>query len=429
MYTREEILNNYKNVDFPESFFDELVLNNKRALFYDKSKQPSTSQTKDTSKISQSYVLPWRIVQQKNYHMNNNQNKLEFVRGANFTPPTPKEPLIEIKVDNFQKIYDKYSIPLDKKIIYLKSKNNILGPFNFEELQNMYKNKKFDSNYEFRTIDLFTFNDEDPFCFYSVKNINEDNWTDELVDSPNLEYTELFTKVKELLDATKKRKIEINELNDEIDDLKGQNEEKDNKINDLTKEIESLNKELLKQKKLLKQKEKEEDEKEEKKDEEKEEKKEKKEKIEIIEVEKKVIYNNNEDDDEDENEEVIEEEKIEIIKPKVLDMGGEWEVAGKKKKKVEKIQEDPKKIVGLPSKKEGAKNNTDSLTKTSGSNKPKKNKNSGEELLDTLKPKKKEIIKDEGELSTTEFKEVKGKGKKKNKKQFESTNISLGFKY
>ena len=110
-------------------------------------------------------------------------------------------------------------------------------------------------------------------------------------------------------------------------------------------------------------------------------------------------------------------------------MGGEWEVAGKKKKKVEKIQEDPKKIVGLPSKKEGAKNNTDSLTKTSGSNKPKKNKNSGEELLDTLKPKKKEIIKDEGELSTTEFKEVKGKGKKKNKKQFESTNISLGFKY
>ena len=107
---------------------------------------------------------------------------------------------------------------------YLKSKNSILGPFNFEELQNMYKNKKFDSNYEFRTIDLFTFNDEDPFCFYSVKNINEDNWTDELVDSPNLEYTELFTKVKELLDATKKRKIEINELNDEIDDLKGQNE-------------------------------------------------------------------------------------------------------------------------------------------------------------------------------------------------------------
>ncbi len=421
MYSREEILNNYKKADFPESFFDELVFKNKNALFYDESKQPSSSQTKEISKLSQSYVLPWRIVQQKNYHMNNNQNKLEFVRGANFTPSTPKEPSIEIKVDNFHKIYDKFSIPLDKKIIYLKSKNNILGPFNFEELQNMYKNKKFDSNYDFRTIDLFTFNDEDPFSFYSVKNINEENWTDELIDSPNLEYTELFPKVKELLEATKKRKIEINELNDEIDELKGQSKEKDNKINDLTKEIELLNKELLKQKELLKLKEKEEDEKEQKKDEEKEQKKEK---IDIIEIEKKVIYNNNEDDDE-----IIEEEKIEIIKPKVLDMGGEWEVAGKKKKKVEKIQEDQKKVVVLPSKKGGAKNNTDNLTKTSGSNKTKKNKNSGEELLDMLKPKKKEIIKEEGELSTTEFKEVKGKGKKKNKKQFESTNISLGFKY
>ena len=46
-----------------------------------------------------------------------------------------------------------------------------------------------------------------------------------------------------------------------------------------------------------------------------------------------------------------------------------------------------------------------------------------------LKPKKKEVPKEENELSTTEFKEVKGKGKKKNKKQFENMNVSLGFKY
>ena len=327
MYTREEILNKYKNTDFPKSLFDENVLNNKDILFYNESKKPLSSQTKDTSLLSQSYVIPWRILQQKNYHTNNNnQNKKEFIRGGNYTPPTPKEPLIEIKTDNFKKIYDKYSIPLEKKLIYLKNKNNMLGPFNYEELQNLYKNKKFDSNYEFRPIDLFSFNEEDTFSFYPVKNINEDDWADEMVDSPNLEYTELFTKVKNLLEATKKRKAEVNELNNEIDELKEKNEEKDNTINELTKEIEKLKKELLKQKESLEQTEEEKSEKNE----------DKNEKIEIIEIEKKVIYKKNEDNDDDDEDEKIVEEKIEIIKPKVLDMGGEWEVAGKKKKKSRK---------------------------------------------------------------------------------------------
>ncbi len=69
------------------------------------------------------------------------------------------------------------------------------------------------------------------------------------------------------------------------------------------------------------------------------------------------------------------------------------------------------------------------MIKIPGSNKIKKNKFSGEDLVDMLKPKKKEIPKEERELSTTEFKEVKGKGKKKNKKQFENTNVKFGFKY
>ena len=116
-------------------------------------------------------------------------------------------------------------------------------------------------------------------------------------------------------------------------------------------------------------------------------------------------------------------------------MGEKWEIPKKKKKKVEKKVEEPKVIIGLSTKKSGGiKNNADSLIKLPGSNKSKKNNQiSGQELVDLLKPKKKdvpkEIPKDEGELSTTEFKEVKGKGKKKNKKQFENTNISLGFKY
>ena len=432
MFTREEILNNYKKVDFPKSLFDDTVLKNKDTLFYNNSKPPLSSQPKDVSALSQSYVLPWRILQQKNIHPNNN-NKIEFVRGGNFTPSIQKEPTIEIKIENFKYLYNKYSIPLEKKIIYLKHKynNNILGPFNYEELQSMYKDKKYDSNFEFKTIDIYAFAEEDQSNFYSIKNINEENWAEEIVDNPLLEYTELFIKVKELLDGTKKRKIEIKELNEEIEELKAKNIEKDEKIFELTKQLKKLTDDLSLQKQLSKEKEEElsykkneinnneEDKKEE------DEKEEIKEKVEIdykhkIEIKK---------DEEDEKEVVEEEEKI-VIQPKVLDMGEKWEVAGsKRKKKVEKVQEDPKKIVGLPTKKGDIKNNADSLIKMPGSNKGKKNQVSGDELVDMLKPKKKEVPKNEGELSTTEFKEVKGKGKKKNKKQFESTNVSLGFKY
>ena len=432
MFTREEILNNYKKVDFPKSLFDDTVLKSKDTLFYNNSKPPLSSQPKDVSALSQSYVLPWRILQQKNIHPNNN-NKIEFVRGGNFTPSVQKEPTIEIKIENFKFLYDKYSIPLEKKIIYLKNKynNNILGPFNYEELQSMYKDKKYDSNFEFKTIDIYAFAEEDQSNFYSIKNINEENWAEEIVDNPLLEYTELFIKVKELLDGTKKRKIEIKELKEEIEELKAKNIEKDENIFELKKQLKKLTDDLSLQKQLSKEKEEElsykkneinnneEDMKEE------DEKEEIKEKVEIdykhkIEIKK---------DEEDEKEVVEEEEKI-VIQPKVLDMGEKWEVAGsKRKKKVEKVQEDPKKIVGLPTKKGDIKNNADSLIKMSGSNKGKKNQVSGDELVDMLKPKKKEVPKNDGELSTTEFKEVKGKGKKKNKKQFESTNVSLGFKY
>ena len=59
--------------------------------------------------------------------------------------------------------------------------------------------------------------------------------------------------------------------------------------------------------------------------------------------------------------------------------------------------------------------------------------NSGDELVEMLRPKKKEVvkneIKNEVESSNAEVKQVKGKGKKKNKRQYEDINIDLGFKY
>ena len=455
MYTREEILNTYKEIPFPKQLLEESSLSNINILFHSKSKKPLSSITKDTSSLSQSFVLPWRILQQKN----NNKN-IEFSRGGSFTP---SEPLIEIKIENFKKIYEKFEIPLDKKIIYLKKGNNISGPYNYDELENMYKEKKIDSNYEYRTIDLFSYSEEEPFIFHSIKNINEDNWEQNYVESPLIEYTPLYLRVKALLEASKKRKVEVSTLDKEITELKSQNELKDNKINELNEKIEQLEKELSEQKNTVKELNEKENERikqqenEMNKDENKEDKEEDKktekeenniiEKEEVIEVvEKNFLYSsvNNKkkkkkkkkeevkeipNEEEEEKEEIIEKEKIEIeYKPKVLDMGEEWEVAGKKKKKIEKIKEEPKVIV----KKEEPKKTNNDISKTTGSNKSKKNQISGEELVEMLRPKKKEIIKNEvkndGEKKSVEVKQVKGKGKKKVRRQYEEIDIDLKYK-
>ena len=455
MYTREEILNTYKEIPFPKQLLEESSLSNINILFHSKSKKPLSSITKDTSSLSQSFVLPWRILQQKN----NNKN-IEFSRGGSFTP---SEPLIEIKIENFKKIYEKFEIPLDKKIIYLKKGNNISGPYNYDELEKMYKEKKIDSNYEFRTIDLFSYSEEEPFIFHSIKTINEDNWEQNYVESPLIEYTPLYLRVKALLEASKKRKVEVTTLDKEITELKSQNELKDNKINELNEKIEQLEKELSEQKNTVKELNEKENERikqqenEMNKDENKEDKEEDKktekeenniiEKEEVIEVvEKNFLYSsvNNKkkkkkkkkeevkeipNEEEEEKEEIIEKEKIEIeYKPKVLDMGEEWEVAGKKKKKIEKIKEEPKVIV----KKEEPKKTNNDISKTTGSNKSKKNQISGEELVEMLRPKKKEIIKNEvkndGEKKSVEVKQVKGKGKKKVRRQYEEIDIDLKYK-
>ena len=162
MISREEIISSYKQAKFPSKLFDESISKIKNIIFYDKSTHPSSEKVKDTKKLSESYVLPRRILIQKNIQPNQN-NKNEFIRGGNFTP---KEPIIDIEIDNFKLIYDKFTLPLETNIIYLKNTyGGINGPFNFEHIKNMYKNKKIDSNADFRMIDIFCFKGSEFFYF------------------------------------------------------------------------------------------------------------------------------------------------------------------------------------------------------------------------------------------------------------------------
>ena len=217
MLSREEIISSYKQVEFPTKIFDESISKIKNIIFYDKSTHPSSEKIKDTKKLSESYILPRRILFQKNIQPTQN-NKNEFIRGGNFTP---KEPVVDIEIENFKLIYDKFSLPLETNIIYLKNTyGGINGPYNFEHFKNLYKNKKIDSNNDFRLIDIFSFKDTELFSFQSLKIINDKKWIDLIIDNPLINYSELFKNQKK--EEEKKEIInEIKEIEPKIEESEG----------------------------------------------------------------------------------------------------------------------------------------------------------------------------------------------------------------
>ena len=380
MISREEILSAYKQSKFPDKLFDESIKNIKNYIFYKESTQPSSEKTKNNQKLSESYVLPRRILMQKNIQVNPN-NKNEFFRGGNFTP---KEPVIDINIDNLKLIYDKFSIPVETNIIYTKNTyGGINGPYNLEHIKNMYKNKKIDSNNEFRLIDIFSFKDSEIFSFQSLKIINDEKWIDLIIDNPLINYSDLFKNINNVDKIENIEKKESNETNET-------NENKENKENE-SKEQESEVKIEKPKKKKKKVKSKEikgikEEEKVEKV--EKVEKSEKAEKVEKSEKNEKIEKK----EENNVKEEMDSSEKLEIKISKEKKENNEELVEILKRKKIEKDKE-----------------------------KMKDDESQKEENI------KQDNVKNE-DKKDNEFKETRyKKGKKKKKAQFEETEIDLGF--
>ena len=371
MISREEILSAYKQSKFPDKLFDESIKNIKNYIFYKESTQPSSEKTKDNQKLSQSYVLPRRILMQKNIQVNPN-NKNEFFRGGNFAP---KEPVVDINIDNLKLIYDKFSIPVETNIIYIKNTyGGINGPYNLEHIKNMYKNKKIDSNNDFRLIDIFSFKDSEIFSFQSLKIINDEKWIDLIIDNPLINYSDLFKNINNVDKIENIEKKESNETNE--------NESKEQE-SEVKIEKPKKKKKKVKSKEIKGIKEEEKAEKVEKV--EKAEKSEKVEKVEKTEKTEKKEENNV-------KEEMDSSEKLEIKISKEKKENNEELVEILKRKKIEKDKE-----------------------------KMKDDESQKEENIkqDNVKNE----VKKDNEFKETRYK----KGKKKKKAQFEETEIDLGF--
>ena len=391
--SKEDILKLYKPSPIDEKLINKPALDIFDLLLVKESQPPNKEKKEITNSMYFNNV-------EENWHKSNSNN-IEFNRGGNFKP---KEENVDIKIENIYLFNKKLNIPEDIKSFYVKNSNynNFMGPFSSKEIEEQYKNKKINSLFEFRPIDIFMFKNKQLFTFENLKLLNDENWINNIEENSLLKYSKNFnTNQKE---NNQEKENESNEkLGKNISEKNienKQNEEKETKteekkLNNEKKEEETKNKINEETKN-----EKEEDKKEEKKEEKKQKKEEKK-----------------EDKKENKNLYIKEEE-------------GEWEDPYKKKnKRKQKEKEKEKELtnktpVGIATKKDIKISQANTLIKDT-----KENYNV-EDLLNELKPKnknEKEKIPVESFYNEDDYKQKKNKGKKK-KKIYEA-NIETGFKY
>ena len=128
-------------------------------------------------------------------------------------------------------------MPVDTGLIYFKNNYGATnGPYNLDQINNLYKNKKLDSTYEFRPIDIFCFKDSELFSFQSVKIVNDEKWIDLIIDSPLLKYNDLFKSEKEeKKEEIKKVEEEKKIFDDKKEEQKIVEEKKEDKKDNQTK--------------------------------------------------------------------------------------------------------------------------------------------------------------------------------------------------
>ena len=384
--SKEDILKLYKPSPIDEKLINKPALDIFDLLLVKESQPPNKEKKEITNSMYFNNV-------EENWHKSNSNN-IEFNRGGNFKP---KEENVDIKIENIYLFNKKLNFPDDIKSFYVKNSNynNFMGPFSSKEIEEQYKNKKINSLFEFRPIDIFMFKNKQLFTFENLKILNDENWINNIGNNSLLKYSIVLNpfQIENNQEKENKSNEKLNKNIFEKNIESKQNEEKETKTEENNEKKEEEMKNKINNEKKEEKEEKEEEKKEEKKEDKKEEKK-----------ENKNLY--------------IKEEE------------GEWEDPYKKKnkrkqKEKEKEKEQTNKTpVGIATKKDIKISQANTLIKET-----KENYNV-EDLLNELKPKnknEKEKAPVESYYNEDDYKQKKNKGKKK--KKIYDANIETGFKY
>jgi len=114
----------------------------------------------------------------------------------NYKPPEP------IKIENIFLFNKKFNFPQEQPSFYIFNPflNMFTGPHSANTLYDMYSKKQLDSNFEIRLIDIFICKGNKVNEYSNIRIINNDDWTEDIIDSPLLQYTELFSKSFKLIE-------------------------------------------------------------------------------------------------------------------------------------------------------------------------------------------------------------------------------------
>jgi hypothetical protein len=121
----------------------------------------------------------------------------------NMINPTPTE---KVKIENIFNFNDKIQFPVDQPLWYLSLPWSmmLIGPVSSNALVEMYNKRAVDSNYGLKPIDVFYFKhvsgNGSKNEVVSLSYLNNDNWAEDIQDSPLLQYTELYITTKKLFD-------------------------------------------------------------------------------------------------------------------------------------------------------------------------------------------------------------------------------------
>jgi hypothetical protein len=124
--------------------------------------------------------------------------------------PVGVMPITEkINIENIFLFNVKNKIPNEIPLWYLSMPWSPLlsGPVSSIQVLEMYNKHSIDSNWAFRPLDVFQFRSESENKMVNLTRLNQDNWADEIQDSSVLQYTELFTTSKKLLDSDETNKL------------------------------------------------------------------------------------------------------------------------------------------------------------------------------------------------------------------------------
>jgi hypothetical protein len=126
-------------------------------------------------------------------------------------PNMPNIPSAEkVKIENIFNFNKKINYPNDLPLWYISLPWSPMlnGPISSNGLVEMYNKRAIDSNYGFKPIDVFHFrNLSGKNEIASLTILNNDNWADDIQDSPYLQYTELYHTSKKLLENEKVHRV------------------------------------------------------------------------------------------------------------------------------------------------------------------------------------------------------------------------------